>query len=185
MIDKSLKNRTILAYAHNMMLDGEEQKEQGKGTIIIDDEVKREYSISQGKKLIKYCEDNGCTRDSIEKLALLNHGMLLRAKKYYGKIIKLYTEVFKERHIPLLFATIVFQKLENQGYLKMDIDYVKLFNTINESDYLEKETKKSVFSGKEIVVNKESNTYSQCVENIFVEVYKIKPSDARRKRKKR
>lgn len=180
--DKNLKNRTILAYVHNMLIDAEDQKNQGKGKIIIEDETKRDYSLEQGFKFIKYCKLNGCTVDSLEKLSFVNINMLKRAKKYYGKSVDIYSDAFENRHIPLLFATIVFEKLEQQGYLELDVDYKKLFDTIKESNHLEREKRLSKYSNKEIVVDAEVNTYNKCVDELFTKVYAVKPN-MKRKRK--
>jgi len=181
--DKNLKNRTILAYVHNMLIDAEQQRKDGKGTIVIDNDFKKEYALSKGLELTKYCEDNNCTVDSIEKLSFVNHNMLLRAKKYYTKIIDIYTKTFSNRHIPLLFAIVVFQKLEQQKYLTLDIDYEYIFNGICESDHLKKETKASKFRDKDVTVDIEVNIYNECVDEMFKKVYAIKPSMKRGKRK--
>ena len=180
--DKNLKNRAIMAYVHNMLIDAEKQRAEGKGTIVIEDESKKEYSLSKGLEIIKYCEDNGYTVDALEKLSFFNHSMLLRAKKYYSKIIDVYSKTFTNRHIPLLFSVIVVQKLEIQGYLKLDIDYIRIFNAIKESNHLERESKQSKFRNKEVVIDKEVNIYNECVDKLFAEVYKTKMSNRRKKK---
>ena len=185
MTDKNLKIRVILSYVHTLLDEADNLTKEGKGTSIIDSEDDKKYFLENGTILKKYCEDNGCTKKHIEKLNFIQQNMFQRATRYYNETIKVYHTTFKDRHIPLLFAILVFERLQGQGYLKVDCDYTNLLKIMKESDHLTKEERPSKFTKDKIAtVHTEIVSYDKCMDLLFNKIYAMKMSIKSKKKRK-
>lgn len=182
--DIQLKNRVILSYVHTALIEAEKLKCDDIGTQIIEDEKDLESVISIGKKMIDFLEKNNYTRKSIERMEFLNRNLFLRAKLYYSECIKIYHGTFKDRHIPFQFSLNVFQELHLNKFIDFDIDYIKYHQIMINCELLEKEKTFSKFAKKEITINTEIDSYSDCVQRLFNTIYAFKTHKVKNRRKK-
>jgi len=181
-VKKILKLKTVcfLAYCHNMLLEAEEQDKQDKGILVIKDGKELEETRALGKEVIKFLEDNNCTKDFLS--FNLKQELRPRAKKYYEDTIRVYYKYFGDRIIPLLFAITGLELLEERKIISVDanlLDRVK--QHFIKSEHLEK---KVVKIGKfERVRSVEVLKYSDCIEDILNTLDKSKPPKKTKRRK--
>jgi len=174
-----LKTRCILAYCHSMLLESEMLLQEGKGIVIIDNEVDKNKVRDLGLKFIEFCELNSCTKDYLE--SKIPYLLASSAKRYYGDVIRTYGKYFKDRHIPLLFAIILFQRLSVDKVVNIDIFLLQEnIDIFLKSQKLEHKEIKSLFNkDKTRAVNVEVLKYFDCVEDMLSSLKK------KRKAKKR
>lgn len=187
----TLKTKCLLAYCHTILVESEELTKQDKGIAIIDDEETREFTRECGFKIIDFCESHGATKKELEKLGPRRTDMLILAKAYYGLQIQLYLKYISEvdgRHIPILYAGLMFQLLQKNGIVSLDIDYEKLIDAIELSDKLETQETVSKISGKTITQRTEVNKYHNAVREILEQTMQfkvVKKVRAKRKQNKK
>jgi len=160
-----LNTRCLLSYCHRILIEAEKLLQDGIGKVVIDNANDRENVREIGLSFIKFCEDNNCTREFLETKIIPAY--FINAKKHYGNIIRVYNKFFDGRHIPLLFAIIVFQRLSVEKTINFDIS--ELQNSIKifmKSNHLGKDEIKSFMGGTRIK-NTEVILYQDCVDSIF------------------
>jgi hypothetical protein len=180
------KIKSIISYCHTVLVESEELIGDGDGIAIIDDEETREFTRECGFKIIDYCEAHGATRDDLEKLSLKRIDIFALSKAYYGLQIKLYLKYIakvNDRHIPILYAGLMFQLLKESGIVSLDLDYDRLITEIELSDKLETTEVISSLSGKSITQRTEINKYHNGVREILLQTMDFKRvKKAKRKR---
>ena len=174
-----LKTRCVLSYCHCILTESEMLMQKGEGIIIIDNEEDRQKVRNIGLKFIEFCELNNCTKDYLE--SKIPYSLSSSAKCYYGDVIRTYAKYFNDRHIPLLFAIILFQRLSIDKVIELDIDVLQdNISIFLKSQKLEHKDIKSMLSrDKTRTVNIEVLRYFDCVEDMLSSLKK------KRKAKKR
>ncbi len=175
------KTKCLLAYCHTILVDAEELTVQGKGISIVKSSESRQNMRMQGATMVLYCESVGATR---EHLGSLRGALLVQAQHYYGLIIRDYQKHISTvggRHVPILFATIMFQTFQDAGMLKLDINYKILMNDIERSDMLETNDIISRISGKTVLEKTEVKKYYIGVKHIIDNVMSAKVKFKRKK----
>ena len=181
----------MIAYCHTLLIEAESLRAEGKGIAILDDEDTRQFSRDCGIKIIDFCECNGATKDQLGRFCTKGFNTLGLLREYYGLQIKLYLKYVSEvngRHIPILYAGLLFQLLEKNGFISLGLDYERLISEIEKSSMLETNTRKSRFGDSEIVEKKEVNKYHNAVRLILEKtmIFKVvKPNKKKMSRGKR
>ncbi len=185
----TLKTKCLIAYCHTLLTEAEELTEQGKGECIVKDDNSQQFMRECGASIINFCESTGSTKKDLSDLSKSRSPLFIQAKSYYGLQIRDYQIFISEvggRHIPILYAGLMFQTLKTAGVIGLDMDYGKLISDIEVSDVLETTQKKSRFNDKMITERTEVRKYRTGVESIISNVMnlKIKFSRSKNKRKK-
>lgn len=185
----TLKTKCMIAYCHRLLHDSEELLQEGKGVAVIDDEETREFTRDCGMKIMKYCESKGATHDMLGDLSKKSLSLWNLARAYYGLQIDLYQKYIsavKGRHVPILYAAIMFQLLHKNGTICLDIDYDKLLSVLEVSDKLEVSRTESRFGRWRMITSRvEVNKYHTGVREILEQTMSFKTKRKSKKKRKR
>ncbi len=173
----TLKAKCLIAYCHTILTESETLTTEGKGIAIVEDKGTQNFLRSSGFAIIQYCERVGATYRDLSNLSNSRSPLFMMAREYYGIQTKLYQKYIapiEGRHIPILYATIMFQMLRSSGVVGLSIDYDKLLSCLEESNILEKKEITSRFSDRIIIENTEVKKYLDGVRLIIDVVMKMK-----------
>lgn len=173
----TLKTKCLIAYCHTILTDAEAATVQGEGVSITKDKDSQNFMRESGFKIIAYCEQFGATRDELSKLSHSTNPIFLLAREYYRLQITLYQKYISEekgRHVPILYAGLMFQLLHKNKIVGLNLDYDKLISDIEQSTMLETKEIKSRFRDKTIIERVEINKYHNGVREILEQTMKFK-----------
>jgi hypothetical protein len=183
----TLKTKSLLAYTHTLLINGEELTNEGKGTSIVNDDESKQLMRESGYKIIDYCESIGATREALGRLRMFNKTMYTQAWTYYQTCINKYTShiaAIGDNHIPILYCVLMLQDLKAKGYIGLELDYDNLLSAIERSDLLKGVEVQSRFSDKMIIERPEIKKYSVCVLDTVEVVMGLKIVKSGNKKKK-
>lgn len=185
----SLKVKTMLAYVHRQLADGENLRKEGKGICLTEDESQREDILTIGNELICFCKKHGATHTDLSNLSKFNMTMFNQARQYHQICINEYKKHIRDAttkgHVPILYACLIFKELEVAGSLKVDNNLLHLQDIIEKSEILKGEPRPSKFNKNKIIHDKtEINMYHNCVRDTIDSVLKHKYKKPNRKKRK-
>lgn len=178
----NLKDMCFLAYCHNMLKEAEEQYGQDKGVIVIENQEDLKNTKALGVEVLRYLESINCTKSALSNK--INAGLKPLAHEYYKSVVKSYYEHFGNKVIPLLFAITGIEALQEKGVELLEMSKLEdIKKHFLNSKHLEK--KETYFMGKKRIKNLEVLKYSDCIENTFKSLDKVKLPKRIKKRKRK